>query len=131
MSPHRFPSNLLIAAVVLSIGALRAHAELAAKSPFMPEGGQSIVAPTAGAPLEFRGVTSSDGSTRFSIFDPSRKVGQWVGMNESGYDFSVKKYDADSDTVTVDYQGRSMTVALRTPKVASLGNAVAPLPAAV
>ena len=39
-----------------------------------------------------------------------------------GNGFTVKKYDANTDTVTVDYQGRTLKLAMRTPKIASLGH---------
>jgi hypothetical protein len=120
------PSSIFAVAALLGLGA-QARAELAATSPFLPPQGQVINAPVAGAPLEFRGVTTSGGMTKFSIFDPAKKSGNWVGMNESGFDFAVKKYEPDSDTVIVDYQGRSLTLAMKTPKVASLGSAVAPM----
>ncbi|HEX2854582.1 MAG TPA: hypothetical protein VHO24_15230 [Opitutaceae bacterium] len=117
------------AAVALSAAIAPARAELASSSPFLPPGGQQVVAPTNSAPLELRGVMATGNTTMFSIFDPSKKSGTWVGLNESGYDFSVKKYDADNDTVTVEHQGRTHVLAMRTPKIASLGNAVAPPPA--
>jgi hypothetical protein len=67
----------------------------------------------------------------FSIFDTTKKSGTWVKLNESGHDFAVKKYDSDKDEVTVDYQGRVLTLAMRTPKIASSGTAIAPPPAAI
>jgi hypothetical protein len=126
MFPRLHSPRPLFAAVVLLGLAARANAELAATSPFLPPQGQMIMAPTAGAPLEFRGVTTMEGHAKFSIFDPAQKKSTWIGLNETGFDFAVKKYDPDSDVVTVDYQGRSLTLAMRTPKVASLGTAVPP-----
>jgi hypothetical protein len=42
-----------------------------------------------------------------------------VHLNERGNPFTVRTYDAAHDTVTVDYQGRTLTLALHTAKVAS------------
>ena len=128
MFPRCHHPRLILAVLALLGGAVRASAELAASSPFLPPQGQ-MAAPTSAAPLEFRGISTEGENTRFSIFDPTKKSGTWVALNDSSNEFTVKKYDADSDTVTVDYQGRSLTLAMRTPKVASLGNAMAPPPA--
>jgi hypothetical protein len=55
-----------------------------------------------------------------------------VGLNEKGYDFVVKAQDtrADSDSVTVFTQGRTLHLSLRSAKVASAMAAAAPAPAA-
>ncbi len=71
---------------------------------------------------------STGGKEMFSIFDPAKRSGTWVRLNESGYDFAVKKYEADSETVTVEHQGRTHTLVMRVPKIASSGNAVPPPP---
>jgi hypothetical protein len=125
---HSFPSPLLAVGMLLGL-VLPAKAELAATSPFLPPGGQAVAAPVNTVPLELRGVNSTRSGTMFSIFDPVKKSGTWVKINETGYDFAVKKYDADTDTVTIEYQGRTQVLQMRTPKIASSGNAVAPLPA--
>lgn len=129
MFPRRSPLHSIAIAAALLAAAGPAKAELATSSPFLPPGGQQVVAPTNSAPLELRGVMASGDTTMFSIFDPTKKSGTWVGLNESGYDFAVKKYDPENDTVTVEHQGRTHVLQMRTPKIASLGNAIAPPPA--
>jgi hypothetical protein len=110
---------------------VEARAELSPTSPFLPPQGQASAAPTAPPPLELRGVTTVENVTLFSIFDPSaKKTGGWVKLNEQGQGFTVKNYDPGSDTVTVDYQGRSLKLAMRTPKIASSGPAMAVPPVA-
>jgi hypothetical protein len=61
----------------------------------------------------------------FLIYDTAKKKDVWVGLNESGHDFVVKSADPSTDSVTVEYQGRSMHLALRPPKVASAGSVAA------
>lgn len=109
----------------------QALAELASTSPFLPPAGQAVAAPSTPSALELRGVSTIGNATMFSIFDPAKKSGTWVKLNEPGYDFAVKKYDAENDTVTVEYQGRTLNLVMRTPKIASSGSAVAPPPGAV
>lgn len=117
---------------LLAGAAVQGRAELTPTSPFLPPQSQTAAAPTAPPPLELRGVTTIDNVTMFSLFDPSaKKTGGWLKLNEQGPGFTIKSYDAASDTVTVDYQGRALKLVMRTPKIASSGPAVAVPPAAV
>jgi hypothetical protein len=125
MSFCRPPLSRVVVAS-LALAAVRLAAEI--NSPFLPPPGQAVAATTATAPLELRGVNSIGDTLMFSIFDPTKKTGTWVKLNEPGYDFSVKKYDPETDTVTIDYQGRSHSLTMRTAKIASSGNAIAPPP---
>lgn len=111
--------------------AAQGRAELSPTSPFLPPQSQVAAAPTTPPPLELRGVTTIENVTLFSIVDPSaKKTGGWLKLNEQGQGFTVKNYDPASDSVTVDYQGRSLKLAMRTPKIASSGPAVAVPPMA-
>lgn len=58
-------------------------------------------------------------SYMFSIYDSTHKSSSWARLNENGHGFVVRSHDATRDSVTVDYQGRTLTLALRTAKVAS------------
>jgi len=77
-------------------------------------------APAAATPLEFRGTFVDRGERFFSLADPSTKKAAWVTLNESGHPFLVKGYDAESETVTVDFQGRSLSLKLRAAKIAAM-----------
>lgn len=111
-------------------GGLSHHSALAqassGRSPFQPEGTAGPVAPppTIGAPLELRGIVSTKSGFLYGIFDPTKRQSAWVKMNDTGSDFAVRSHDEANDTVTVDYQGRVMTLALKSAKVESM----APLP---
>lgn len=55
----------------------------------------------------------------FSIYDSSNRMSAWSRLNEPGHGFVVRSHDPARDTVTVDHQGRTLTLALRTAKVAA------------
>src|SRR5579871_5793951 len=104
--------------------AARAGAQLASKSPFMPSPVPgTAAAPTAGGTLEFRGMMQTSQGLKIRIVDTARKTGAWLLVNERdpSFDVVVKQYDAEHDTVTVDYQGHGLTLAQRVAKVASAG----------
>jgi hypothetical protein len=106
-----------VSAIALAaVFSLRAANALAPSSPFLPPNASG--APAAeNNPIELRGILVDDGGYRFSIFDPTRHTGTWVRLNEPGHDFVVKSHDPGRDIVTVDYQGRILTLPLRTSKV--------------
>lgn len=121
---------LIAASLVLAAG--RAEVPLAGKSPFLASGGAGgASAPTAGAPLEFRGTMVTASGIKLRIVEPARKNGAWLLVNERdpSLDFVVKQYDAEHDTVKVEYQGQTLTLAQHVAKVASAGAPQNPVPA--
>jgi hypothetical protein len=102
-------------------------ADLAPASPFLPAGAAAAAAAKAGpsGPIELRGVMASADGASYCIYDTAKKKDFWVGLNEAGHDFVVKSADPASDSVMVDYQGRSMHLDLHTSKVESSGPATA------
>ena len=117
------PRGLLALLCVALLGASRLGAQLAAKSPFLPVTGAGSASPTAGAPLEYRGTMQSAEGLKARIVDPSRRAGAWLLVNERdpSLDFVVKQIDTEHDTVIVDYQGRTLTLAQHVAKVTSSG----------
>ena len=104
----------------LALGlAARADTTLAPTSPFLPPDG-ATAAVAENQPLELRGIMFDGGGYRFSVYDPARHAGQWVRLNEPGHEFTVKTHDAARDAVTVDFQGRGLTLNLHTAKVVGL-----------
>jgi len=77
-------------------------------------------AAAAAGPLEFRGTFVDRGERFFSIADTASRRAEWVSLNESGRPFLVKNYDPESETVTLDYQGRSMSLKLRTARITAM-----------
>ncbi len=113
---------LLVMAVTV-----RAESSLMDASPFLPVGAAPAAATTEG-PIEFHGYLATADGERFSIYSPSTKTATWVGLNESGRTFVVRSHKIvnSTDQITVDYQGRSLVLALKAPKIASMANSAAP-----
>jgi hypothetical protein len=107
----------LLAGLALALVApLRADVSLAATSPFLPPDGTAVPA-GENTPLELRGIMVDGSGYRFSVYDPTRHTGQWVRLNEGGRDFTVKAHNVAGDSITLEYQGRVMTLPLRSAKV--------------
>jgi hypothetical protein len=128
MPARRLSRPLLMLATVLLAPALRSSAQLAANSPFLPASSAGAVGVTEGAAIELRGVMETRDGLSFCIFDPAKKVSTWTRLDQKGYEFVVKSYDTAHEAVTVEYGGRTITLAMRAVKVASSGQAVAPMP---
>lgn len=100
------------------------------RSPFLPAQAAGVAAPTPGAPLEYRGYMVTSEGTQYRLVDPAGKKGAWVKLNERNPDLEViaKQYDDTHRTLTVEHQGRTLTLAEREAKVVS-GGAPPVLPA--
>lgn len=122
MATYRPTLRLTVAlSLAGAIVGLARGADSLGDTPFSPPPA-ATAAPTAGtpnAPLELRGIMVEGDSTMFSIYDPTRHSSTWTKLNEAGGDYIVRSYDAPKDTVTLDYQGRSLTLVLKTAKVVS------------
>lgn len=80
---------------------------------------QTIVTPGDGSSLELRGVIMTSAGPKFSIYDPAKRTSSWVGLEEKGRPFLVRSYDAARDTVSVDFQGQTVTLGLKSAKIAA------------
>jgi hypothetical protein len=95
-------------------------------SPFLPPSASATAATvTEGAPIELHGIMATPEGLRFSIFDPSKKSANWVRVNERGLPYVVRQYSVvdGSDQVKVDYQGSTLTLGLKTAKIAAMTTA--------
>lgn len=92
---------------------------LAGSSPFLPPSSAPQAAAPGDTSLELRGIMASGDAYMFSIYDAARRSSVWKHLDEPGHEFVVRSYDAARDAVTVEYQGRTLTLALKTAKVAS------------
>lgn len=107
-----------------ALGTVRA--QLASSSPFLaPQA--SGPGPTQGAPLEYRGYMVTKEGTQYVIYDPARKARAFLKVNErdGNLDVLVKQFDASNDMLTIEYQGRTITLEERKSKIVSSGNAAA------
>ena len=92
--------------------------EISTQSPFLPPAGQAVAIPvTENAPIELRGIMATGGKYIYGLFDPSRQKATWVKENETGHDFVVKSHDVANSAVVVEYQGRTLNLALKVPKI--------------
>lgn len=119
-------AKMLFATAVLTLSganAVFAQSPAPSSSPFMAQGtnASAAAAPTENAPLELRGIVSTKQGYIFGLYDPSKRQSMWVRQNDPGADFTVRSHDVANDTVNVEYQGRTMTLALKAAKVESLG----------
>jgi hypothetical protein len=109
----------------LMLGAvpLRAVPDITADSPFLPpSNGAAPAAITEGAAIELHGIMTTSDGTSFSIYDTAKKSAQWVRVNQAGSPFVVRSHNVvdGNDEVKVDYQGSSLTLALKTPKIGAM-----------
>ena len=124
-----FPPALSLALLLGAAAAARAETpaldNLVANSPFGTAPGLHGKSDAA-TPLEFRGVIYEGATAYFSIFEAGTRKSAWVELNEDGLNYVAKSYDAANAKLVVEFQGRTLTLALvQAPK-----SAHAPLPLA-
>jgi hypothetical protein len=113
-------------AAIIAVGVCtHGFAQTGTRSPFLPPQASGPASPTQGAPLEYRGYVVTSEGTQYRIYDPAKKAGTWVKLNERNPDFEViaKQHDGDHNTLVIEHQGRTLTLAERESKVVSAGNA--------
>src|ERR1051326_5280548 len=122
-----FPRNssfrrLCVVAIVAAAG--HAKAQLVTSSPFLPPASSGAGMPTQNAPLQYVGfIETPEEGVKYSVYDQAKKAGAWGKLNERDTTFGVvaKQFDADHKTLTVEQDGRTLTLAERESKIASSG----------
>lgn len=102
---------------------MHASSDLTVDSPFLPaSAGLTTAAVTEGGPIELHGILVMPDGARFSIFDSAKKSATWVRLNEHGTQYVVRSYSVvdGSDQVKIDYQGSTLTLGLKSPKIAAM-----------
>ncbi len=109
---------------------LRVPAQLAANSPFLPPASAGASAPVTGGSIEYLGYMETSQGRLFRLYDPARKSRVWARLNERNAELGVlvKKHDADKGTLTIEHQGKELSLEEPKAKVAS-GGAPPPMPA--
>ena len=133
MTPGRIPFRLLaLLWAGLAVG-VEGRAQLAAKSPFMAGPAAAGTAPAENTPWEFRGYMETAGGVQYRLYDPAKKSGIWVKLNERNADFGIvaKQHDIAKEMLTIEFQGKTLTLPARKAKVVSSGNAAQAVPPAV
>lgn len=114
--------RLRILAVGLALAGLGLGAGVRAQggSPFMPPSTPAPAAPVAeNSAVVFAGVIGTGADARFCLVIPDRRQVAWVHAGEEGHPFVVQGYNAEQETVTVNYGGRVMTLKLQAAKIAA------------
>jgi hypothetical protein len=87
----------------LAAASLEAGLPVSPVSPFQaPDQPAAAAATTESPPIEFRGVVVIGSRQQFGFFDPAKRQSFWVGLNEAGADYRVTRYEADTETATVE-----------------------------
>lgn len=122
--PHRTFPLRWFAGVVLAFGGGSVQAQLASNSPFLPPQ-TAGPGPTQGAPLQYHGYMVTPEGTQYRVYDPARKTGAFLKVNErdGNLDVVVKQFDANNDMLTIEHQGRTLTLEERKAKIVSMGSA--------
>jgi hypothetical protein len=125
MSPRATLTCCLFAAGAALSAAAGAEAQLTSKSPFAPPPGSAAAAPAANSPIEYRGYVELRDGREFNLRNPARKAHVWLKMNERSeeFDVTVKQYDSEKEVLTVEHQGKLITLAEPKSKVVSSGAA--------
>ena len=119
---HVAKAAVLVASLMASASwALSETAPASNRSPFMPEGSSgTAAAATENTPIEYRGVVTTKNGSIYALYDPAKHQSVWVHLNETGSDFVIRTADDANDTITVDYQGRRLTLGLKQAKVETM-----------
>jgi hypothetical protein len=123
--------SALLVLTVASIAVTSARAvELTANSPFAPPptSGADAGATPANSPLELHGILATPDGYKFNLCDQAGHINVWIGLNATGQPFVVRSHDSAHHRVTVEYQGRELTLSLAQPKVSALPQQAMPMP---
>ncbi len=85
------------------------------RSPFAPSGAAAAAAgpQTEQGTLEFRGMVTDGGGTSYSVFDTTANKGRWVREGDDSGPFKVKGYDAVTNTLEIEQDGRATKLSLK------------------
>ena len=85
------------------------------RSPFAPSGAAAAAAgPQAEqGTLEFRGMVTDGGGTSYSVFDTTSNKGRWVREGDDTGPVKVKGYDAVTNTLEIEQDGRPAKLSLK------------------
>ena len=74
---------------------------------------KAIVRPDVAKELEFKGYFILKGQVYFSLFNKKVNHGEWIKISEKTYeDFSAHKFDLETETLTILYEGQSFDLKL-------------------
>jgi len=109
----------LFAGVVFFAAPVQAGS-VGARTPFMAEAAEPPPAAPEPVPLELRGIVSTKSGYLFGIYDSTTHQSNWLAVNETAGALTVRSLDVLNDSITAEYEGRTITLSLKSAKVASL-----------
>ena len=127
--PPWLSALLLIGGMLLPATLPAGYESLRENSPFVPEG---FVDPSQRRPppppprqrqndpldrLELRSIWVFEGVPSFSIYDAVNDRSYWLRENETREGFTITRFNARADSVTVRYEGRTRDLPLRSSQV--------------
>jgi hypothetical protein len=111
-------SALLVLALASVAGVSARAVELTSTSPFLAPNNNADTNDTpVNSPLELHGILATPDGYKFNLCDPSGHINVWIGLNAAGQPFVVRTHDVAHSRVTVEYQGRQITLSLAQPKI--------------
>jgi len=115
-------SALLALTVASIVGTSLRAVELTPNSPFAPppSSNADANATTPNSPLELRGILSTPDGNKFNLCDQAGHVNVWIGLNAPGQPFVVRSQDLAHHRVTIEYQGRELTLSLAQPTITAM-----------
>lgn len=132
--PMRFRPALFLRLLLPLLAAIPGNLPAQGRSPFTPPAAAApaAAATSAAGGLEFRGNIDLGDGMQFRLFDPAKKSGVWLRLNQRNDEFDVvaRRYDDEQKALTVEHQGRSLTLSMRVAKVVSGGAPAQPPPPA-
>jgi len=101
----------LCAIAMIAVYSVRAD-DAQVVSPFLPANTATGGKPGQTDPnsLQLRGIMNLGSQTKYCIYDPSKKSSVWLAVNQKGEDYIVTTADSSHGTVTVEQQGRRITL---------------------
>jgi hypothetical protein len=121
-------SALLVLTVASMMGTSVRAVELTPDSPFAPPSSNAGTSATpADSPLELHGILAMPDGYKFNLCDQAGHVNVWIGLNATGQPFVVRSHDVAHNRVTVEYQGRELTLSLAQAKAGSMSQQVMPM----
>jgi hypothetical protein len=118
MPPRSTPicGFLMAGLALLLTGA--AQAQLLRDSPFKSRASSAAVEATK-LPLEFCGYIQTRDGLQFRVRDPEKKRAAFVQLNVAEPELGIvaRRHDAESDTLVVEYEGRTLNLPQQTSKV--------------
>jgi hypothetical protein len=72
-------------------------------------------------------VLSPNGNL-YGLYDPAKHQSSWVKVNETGNAYTVRSFNASNESISVDYEGRVLTLALKSAKIDTMPASAIPPP---